>query len=154
MFRPRIVSAVLAGTVILSNPPDLHAETPASELTLRVEVSGLRKANGNIRCLLFAGPTGFPGDPARAVAYDIVKVEAGKTPVCTFRKVHPGRVAVTLIHDENLNGTLDTRWFGIPVEGYGFSNGAQASMFGPPGFEQASARVAQDAVWTVKLVYL
>jgi len=138
----------------LSSAPTLQAEAPASELTLRVEVNGLRSPKGNIRCLLFTGPTGFPSDPARSVAYDIVKVEAGKTPICTFRKVPAGRVAITLIHDENLNGTLDTRWFGIPVEGYGFSNGAQASMFGPPGFEQASAPFTQDAVWKVTVTYL
>jgi Uncharacterized protein conserved in bacteria (DUF2141) len=41
--------------------------------------------------------------------------------------------------DENGNGVLDKNFFGVPVEGYGFSNDARGSM-GPPAFEKAAFR--------------
>jgi small-conductance mechanosensitive channel len=48
----------------------------------------------------------------------------------------PGTYALAVIHDENMNGKLDTNWLGIPIEGYGFSNGAKG-LFGAPSFSAA-----------------
>jgi uncharacterized protein (DUF2141 family) len=42
-----------------------------------------------------------------------------------------------VIHDENMNGKLDTNALGIPTEGCGFSNDARA-WFGAPSFSAAS----------------
>jgi len=47
-----------------------------------------------------------------------------------------GNYAFTLFHDVNNNMELDTNFFGIPKEPYGFSNNARAP-FGPPGFQAA-----------------
>jgi len=41
---------------------------------------------------------------------------------CDFEDIPPGTYALVVIHDENMNGKLDTNWVGIPKEGYGFSN--------------------------------
>ncbi len=46
-------------------------------------------------------------------------------------------VALAVVHDENMNGKLDTNLLGIPKEGYGFSNDAKASL-GAPTFSAAS----------------
>ncbi|MFI9650852.1 DUF2141 domain-containing protein [Guyparkeria halopsychrophila] len=32
----------------------------------------------------------------------------------------PGTYALAVIHDENMNGKLDTQWLGIPTEGAAF----------------------------------
>lgn len=47
-----------------------------------------------------------------------------------------GEYAVKVFHDENGNGELDTRMFGIPKEAYGFSNNARGK-FGPPDYTDA-----------------
>ena len=47
-----------------------------------------------------------------------------------------GAYAVSVLHDENRNGGMDTNWVGMPKEGYGVSNDARAS-FGPPEFNDA-----------------
>jgi uncharacterized protein (DUF2141 family) len=48
---------------------------------------------------------------------------------------------------------LDTNWFGIPTEGYGFSNKAKAGL-GPPSFSAASFRYdGQDMELTISLYY-
>ena len=47
-----------------------------------------------------------------------------------------GEYAIKVFHDENSNGELDKRIFGIPVEAYGFSNDARGTV-GPPEYEKA-----------------
>ncbi len=55
---------------------------------------------------------------------------------CDFEDILPGTYALAVIHDENMNGKLDTNWLGIPIEGYGFSNDAKG-LFGAPSFSAA-----------------
>lgn len=47
-----------------------------------------------------------------------------------------GSYAISVFHDENSDGKLDTGLFGIPTEDYGFSNNP-AATFGPPSFQAA-----------------
>jgi uncharacterized protein (DUF2141 family) len=56
---------------------------------------------------------------------------------CDFEDIPPGTYALAVIHDENMNGKLDTNWLGIPTEGYGFSNDAKA-LLSAPSFSDAS----------------
>ena len=56
---------------------------------------------------------------------------------CDFEDIPPGTYALAVIHDENMDGKLDTNWFGVPTEGYGFSNDAQGWL-GAPSFSAAS----------------
>jgi uncharacterized protein (DUF2141 family) len=56
---------------------------------------------------------------------------------CDFEDIPPGTYAMAVIHDENMNGKIDTNWMGIPTEGYGFSNDAKA-LLGTPSFSAAS----------------
>ena len=58
---------------------------------------------------------------------------------CDFEEVPPGTYAMAVVHDENMNGKLDTGLLGIPTEGYGFSNDAKA-LFSAPSFADASFR--------------
>jgi len=54
-----------------------------------------------------------------------------------YQDIPPGTYALAVVHDENMNGKLDTNWLGIPTEGYGFSNDVKA-LLGPPSFSAAS----------------
>ena len=65
----------------------------------------------------------------------------------------PGRYALSLIHDENGNGRLDTV-AGIPKEGFGFSRNP-AIRFGPPRFSAVQFDLAAgEARQTVRVRYL
>jgi uncharacterized protein (DUF2141 family) len=46
---------------------------------------------------------------------------------------------MAVIHDENMDGKLETNMLGIPTEGYGFSNDAEGTS-GAPSFSAASFR--------------
>jgi uncharacterized protein (DUF2141 family) len=72
---------------------------------------------------------------------------------CDFEDIPPGTYPLTVIHDENMNGKLDTTWLGIPTEGYGFSNDAKA-LLGTASFYAASFRYAGGTLdLTISLHY-
>jgi uncharacterized protein (DUF2141 family) len=48
---------------------------------------------------------------------------------------------VSVVHDENFNGKLDTNFIGMPREGVGASNDAKGHM-GPPKFSAAAFQYA------------
>ncbi len=56
---------------------------------------------------------------------------------CDFLNIEPGTYALAVIHDENMDGRIDTDWLGFPTGGYGFSAEAKDSM-SPPSFDDAS----------------
>ncbi|MEM6959050.1 MAG: DUF2141 domain-containing protein [Myxococcota bacterium] len=106
---------------------------------VRIRIEGIRNSDGLVACALFdqAGP--FPGDKERAAHGEALPAEAGVMEFVFF-DVTPGRYAVSVLHDENSNGRLDTNLLGMPKEGYGISNGA-FRRFGPPRFEEAALHV-------------
>ena len=55
-------------------------------------------------------------------------------------EIQYGEYAISVIHDENGNGELDTGLMRIPTESYGFSNDAKAS-FGPASWEDSKFRI-------------
>ena len=89
-------------------------------------------------CALFSSADDFPKKAEKAVAR-ASSVISNRHAVCDFPGVAPGTYAVSVIHDENSNGKLDTNFMGIPREGVGASNDARGH-FGPPKFDAASFR--------------
>ena len=53
-----------------------------------------------------------------------------------FENLKPGEYAVSVFHDQNNNGKMDTNAVGIPKEGFAFGNNA-TGLFGPPSFDNA-----------------
>lgn len=51
--------------------------------------------------------------------------------------------AIAAFHDAKNNGPLDQNWFGLPTEGYGFSNDARGTV-GLPDFNKATVRLTQE----------
>jgi len=102
---------------------------------LRVEVTGFRNAKGMARALLFVSDDGFPGGVDKAFRRAESQIQEGKATL-EFTDVPPGAYAVSVIHDANANGRLDTNIVGIPQEGFGVS-GKRAGVLGPPRFEDA-----------------
>lgn len=125
------------------------AETPAGTYTLTVTVEGVESAQGVIMAgLLKANPAG-----GRPIAAGGARVEAvAGTMTVTFTGLAAGDYAVRLFHDANANGEMETNAFGIPLEGYGFSNRARAG-FGPPSFDEMKVTVAGDTTTTAVMTY-
>jgi len=112
------------------------AQSPSSTNLIRIQISGLHSDKGQAVCALFASAKDFPKNPQNAIARTQSAIAHGRA-VCEFAAVGPGRYAVSVFHDENANGKLDTNFMGIPREGVGASNNA-IGHFGPPKFEAAA----------------
>jgi uncharacterized protein (DUF2141 family) len=128
--------------------------TPVLGADLAVEVTGVRSGSGRVLATLYASAPGYPNDPKRAVAKVSAQIVSG-TAQAVFPDLPAGTYALSLVHDENDNGRLDTNWIGIPAEGVGASNNAKGS-FGPPSFEAAKFQHAppQPTRLRVKLQYI
>ncbi len=114
----------------------------APEARVDLTVTGLRSTHGTLLVCLTMSPAHFPdcvGDPA-ARHFSA----PANQPLIRFADLPSGEYAIALIHDENDDGKLDTRW-GIPREGLGFSRNPRL-IFGPPSFAAARFAVAGKAV--------
>ena len=117
------------------------AQLPAPALGecpgIHVQILDIRNSTGTVACALFESSAGFPTEFLRS-ATNVMVIKIRKSQArCTFEDIPPGTYAIGVIHDENMNGELDANRFGIPTEGYGFSNDARA-LLGPPAFGAAS----------------
>lgn len=80
----------------------------------------------------------------------IEKLENNKSRAI-FKNVPKGIYAISVFHDENDNGKLDTNSIGIPKEPFGCSNNAKGFM-GPPKWKNAKFEVVnKDLTFTIKL---
>jgi uncharacterized protein (DUF2141 family) len=124
----------------------LAAASVASAATVEVHVTGVAGAKGQVSVAVC--------DRARFLKECVysasIPAQAGEN-VLKVSGVPPGRWAVLAYQDENGNGQLDRKLFGIPSENYGFSRDARG-RFGPPSFDEAAIEVKDDpTVATVKL---
>jgi uncharacterized protein (DUF2141 family) len=129
--------------------------TPDTQQNGRIllTVENTRNEDGMIRVVLFNSEEGFPGKFEKGIKTVNVKAEQPVTKV-TFENVPHGRYALSVLHDENENGRLDTNMVGMPKEGYAVSNDAKAGMFGPPEYDDAVFMLDSDEIsMNVRLVY-
>jgi uncharacterized protein (DUF2141 family) len=147
--------AILVATLIfalsVAAMDDGQAATAGN--VIRVEISGARNDKGPVMCALFSPERGFPGKVENAVARTHSAITNGSA-VCEFAGVAAGRYAVSVFHDENSNGKMDTNFIGMPREGVGASNDAKGHM-GPPRFDAAAFQYSGGRLQLkIKLVYL
>lgn len=117
---------------------------------LVVTVTNVESDKGQIRAVLFKGEEGFPDESAKAFRSISVPAQSGKT-TFTIENVPYREYALSLLHDENENGRMDTNILGYPQEGYGVSNNS-TPMLGMPTYEKA--RFVQDESRETLLVHL
>lgn len=114
----------------------LQAGSGDPQNVVHVAIDGLHSDKGQVICSLYSSADGFPKNDRKAIAHatSLIRNRHGD---CTFAGIQPGTYGVSVFHDENSNGRLDTNFLGIPREGVGASNGAKGH-FGPPSFHDAS----------------
>jgi uncharacterized protein (DUF2141 family) len=128
----------LAGAILLISLAAL-AQAP-QENQIHIEIAGLRNDKGQVLCSLFSSAGNFPNKTEKAVGRN-ASVITDRHAACEFSGVAAGTYAISVFHDENSNGKLDTNLIGIPREGVGASNGAKGHL-GPPKFDAAAFRFA------------
>ena len=125
---------------ILCSLPFLLYSAQPSAATLDVEIQGITDG-GVLHLAIYNSKEVFESDrgdkpgPHPGVEAGVVE-KIGKGTYKGSFEIAPGTYAIGAYVDENENEKLDTNFFGIPKEQFGFSNNAKA--FGIPKFEAAS----------------
>ena len=78
---------------------------------------------------------------AKAIAQQAQSASAASVEF-SFADLPSGTYAVSVMHDENGNGSLDSNFLGMPVEGYGFSNDPRVMR--KATFEEAAFAVGAE----------
>lgn len=124
--------------------------TGFAQVRLEVTVTGIKENKGSIRVGLFNSEDDFL---KKAVYGEIVKV-TGEEVVVVFKNLPEGEYGVSVVHDENDNGELDSNFIGIPKEGFAFGNDAMGT-FGPPSYNDAKIKVdAHHLTRKIKMRYM
>ncbi|WP_299194968.1 DUF2141 domain-containing protein [uncultured Amphritea sp.] len=148
----RVRSAAWFAVLVFVNLPVLaFAQPPCSGIHMKI--LNIKNSTGTIACALFESPEGFPKDYLH-FATNIVSIRIRESQAsCHFTDIPPGNYAIAVVHDENMNGILDTNWMGVPREGFGFSNNAKA-LLSAPSFSAASFQYdGQSIDMALKLNY-
>lgn len=125
VLPPAVTGAALALSA-------LAAVFPAVAGEVRVEVRGVDNDQGQVLVAVFDSEDTWLKRPLRGL-----RLEAKKGVVSgTFGELPAGDYALSVVHDLNGNGRMDSNALGIPVEPFAFSNNATGS-FGPAKFPQA-----------------
>jgi uncharacterized protein (DUF2141 family) len=120
---------------------------------IQVKILDIRNSTGAVACALFEAPEGFPTKYMHSATHIMMIKVRDRQARCDFLDIPPGTYALAVIHDENMDGKLNTNGVGIPAEGYGFSNDAIALM-GAPSFNAASFPYdGQNLALTISLNY-
>ncbi|MEK8015864.1 MAG: DUF2141 domain-containing protein [Candidatus Parabeggiatoa sp.] len=110
-----------------------------SAAELKLHITGIDDVKGgNIMVGVYESEATFLNDDSRIAQASVPVTEAKAGLIRTQFDLQLGkRYAIAAYHDANGNEKLDKNFFGIPKEGYGFSNNARGT-FGPPSFEKAA----------------
>src|SRR3981189_3639196 len=125
-----VLFAMLAPIAAAQTPFATPSASPQNPLD--IEVIGLRNDAGQVGCSLFNDAQAFPRDDSKVLQHVWAPIHTGKA-ICEFTGLAPGQYAAVVFHDENSDHEFNQNAFGMPMEGYGFSNDA-ASLFAPPDF--------------------
>lgn len=141
MFGPartarRRLAVALAGMLAAT-----AAAAPAEAAEIKITITDLRSADGNVHISIYDKPKTFPNSKGM-LREQVVKARAPSLEV-VFSGLAPGTYAVAAFHDENGNRKFDQGFLGLPLEDYGFSNDA-AVFFGAPSFDAAAFAVSGD----------
>lgn len=127
----------------------LNSTVSFAQSSLEIHVNNIKSKKGSIQFALFTSEADYLKNP---VEKKIMK-STGNDVTVVFENLPPGNYSLSVIHDENENGELDSNAFGIPKEGFAFGNNALGS-FGPPPFEKTTITIADQKVkQEIKLKY-
>lgn len=118
--------------------------TSLAQSKLEVKILNLRNSKGVVAIELLDKDN-------RAVERQKGKIE-DKNCTIVFKNLKNGKYAIRYFHDENSNDEIEKNWFGIPTEGYGFSNDAHGT-FGPKDFKEWLFDVTGNTLIKVKTTY-
>jgi uncharacterized protein (DUF2141 family) len=134
-----LLSTFISNFLLAQNPNNVHA--------LQITVNNFENIKGKLQVCL----TDKKEDFLNQCEYQTAVAVTNNTISLEIANIKTGVYSISLFHDENNNGVLDTKgFFGIPSEPYGFSNNP-STTFGPPSFEKCTFLIDKDKQISIKL---
>lgn len=135
--------------VILSLFTATFVRPATAQHSLEVVVKNIKKTEGTVRVAIFTNEKDFLKNAYQGKS---VKASGNKVTV-SFEGLPSGSYAISIFHDENDNGELDTNFVGIPKEGFAFGNNAMGT-FGPPSFDRSKVEVTEKTTQEISLRFM
>jgi uncharacterized protein (DUF2141 family) len=124
-----LAALAVIGWMLLAAGLVAPARAQDQTTTLVIHVEDVSPKGGILRLGLY-DEASYPDDDSKPVASADVKAEAGRTTI-TLNNLAPGVYAIQAYQDTNSNDKMDTSWFGIPQEPFGFSRDARPKLSKP-----------------------
>jgi uncharacterized protein (DUF2141 family) len=99
----------------------LNSKESGSSGKIIVKITNIKNDKGIIRSQLFDNPEDFPTHSDKAFKKTVGKIINNECTIM-YENVPFGEYAITVHHDEDLNGFMNKNFLGYPKEGYGISN--------------------------------
>ena len=113
-----------------------------SSQTLDVHIENIQRAKGQVCVAVFADDAGFQSEKTIwEMKYAKKLVTKGNLDITI--PLQAGKYGLSVLDDENLSGKMEYNLFGIPREGFGFSNYYHRG-FCKPAFDDFSFVVEKD----------
>ena len=126
----------------------MAASSYAADITITVK--GVRNAKGQIAALAFVNEKGFPDRVSAAITQAKVAARPGVVTL-VLKDVPVGKVALTILHDEDGDGKMKRNLLGIPTEGVGVTGKALGNR--PPKFEESIVEIKGNEKREITLKY-
>lgn len=137
MIRIFVLSLLISGNLFAGD----HNQDKPGKGTLTINFIGLKNNDGNVKVALANSAQNYK-DHKNPFIGKTVPIKNNKA-VIVLEDVPFGEYAVKAFHDEDANDKLNTNFFGMPIEDYGFSNDARGT-FGPPSWKDAKFIFDED----------
>ncbi len=144
---------LLLVTLIISSTVLGQSKKPSQE-KIEIVIEGIRNLKGKIKIGFFQNDTQFQNENAYK------RIVVSKANVINNRLVYTcyiesGTWGISLLDDENNNGKMEYSFFGIPIEGFGFSNYYLTGL-SSPSFNDFKFKVisGQSKKVVVKMKYI
>jgi len=141
----RVVFLLILIALCVSAQSYAQPQEETGQLELKISINDLRSSKGQVAIQLLDLNDKVIREKFVLVTENRVKVE--------FLNLYPSKYSIRYFHDENGNEEMDTNMFGIPKEGYGFSNNAHGFM-GPPEKEKRLFNLIEDASIQLIIKYM
>ena len=123
-----------------------YSQSKKTDFTLSMKVGNFKTTKGVLRVCV----TDKKDDFLKSCTFSKIVAVEDKTVSLKIENIEKGNYAVSVYHDENNNGVLETGGvFGIPVEPYGFSN--NPTMTFGPSFKKSVFKMTSDKNISIKL---
>lgn len=146
MEKTLILSLLVFSTLIRN----IKTET----YSLTIKTNGLENSEGTIVFAIYNKDGSIPDQKFKKFYRKQNAHIVNNKSEITFNNLPEGLYAVTVLHDKNNNGKIDTKFMlPLPDEGVGFSNYDDFGLSNRPNFKKASFNLSKDTTVVININY-